>query len=111
MVSPDPPAPAISITDAARDAIEHTRRNLFPIRVEKWLVLGFVALLALSLAAIVPAIDHVLPTGLALPAAQLAAGVGTSVDTSALATSVAGSIVLVGACAAGAVVAFRSREL
>ncbi len=37
--------PQVSVTDAARDAIEHTRRTLFPIRVEKWLVLGFLAFL------------------------------------------------------------------
>ena len=36
---------SVSITEAAREAIEHTRRNLFPIRVERWLVLGFVAFL------------------------------------------------------------------
>jgi hypothetical protein len=45
MASTSPPTPTVSITDAARDAIEHTRRNLFPIRVERWLVLGFVAFL------------------------------------------------------------------
>lgn len=45
MASLAPAAPAISITDAARDAIEHTRRNLFPIRVERWLILGFLAFL------------------------------------------------------------------
>jgi hypothetical protein len=37
--------PQVSVTDAARDAIDHTRRNLFPLRVEKWLVLGFLAFL------------------------------------------------------------------
>ena len=45
MATSDPVVPAVSITDAVRDAIEHTRRNLFPIRVEKWLVLGFLAFL------------------------------------------------------------------
>jgi hypothetical protein len=40
-----PPVPTVSVTNAARDAIEHTRRNLFPVRVEKWLVLGFLAFL------------------------------------------------------------------
>ena len=45
MATSDPVVPAVSITDAVRDAIEHTRRNLFPIRVERWLVLGFLAFL------------------------------------------------------------------
>jgi hypothetical protein len=45
MASTSVPAPAVSVTDAARDAIEHTRRNLFPIRIEKWIVLGFLAFL------------------------------------------------------------------
>ncbi|MCG6927384.1 MAG: hypothetical protein LJF30_19000 [Acidobacteria bacterium] len=45
MASASPPVSAVSVTDAARDAIEHTRRNLFPIRVERWLVLGFLAFL------------------------------------------------------------------
>jgi hypothetical protein len=45
MASASPPVPTVSVTDAARDAIDHTRRQLFPIRVEKWLVLGFLAFL------------------------------------------------------------------
>jgi len=45
MASTSVPGPQVSVTDAARDAIEHTRRNLFPIRVERWLVLGFLAFL------------------------------------------------------------------
>jgi hypothetical protein len=45
MATTSPPIPPVSITDAARDAIGHTRRNLFPIRVERWLILGFLALL------------------------------------------------------------------
>jgi hypothetical protein len=45
MASTSEPAATVSVTDAVRDAIEHTRRNLFPIRVEKWLVLGFLAFL------------------------------------------------------------------
>ena len=31
--------------DAAREAFEHTRRQLFPFRFERWLTLGFVAFL------------------------------------------------------------------
>ncbi len=45
MATASPAASAVSVTDAARDAIEHTRRNLFPVRVEKWLLLGFLAFL------------------------------------------------------------------
>jgi hypothetical protein len=45
MASASSPVPTVSVTDAAREAIEHTRRNLFPIRVERWLVLGFLAFL------------------------------------------------------------------
>ena len=45
MASASPPVSNVSVTDAAREAIEHTRRNLFPVRVEKWLVLGFLAFL------------------------------------------------------------------
>ena len=45
MASASPTAPRVSVTDAAREAIEHTRRNLFPVRVEKWLILGFLAFL------------------------------------------------------------------
>jgi len=36
---------AVSPVDAARLAFEHTRRELFPIRFEKWLVLGLLAFL------------------------------------------------------------------
>lgn len=40
------PAPAVcSPIDAARAAIEHTRLQLFPVRLQKWLVLGFLAFL------------------------------------------------------------------
>ncbi len=45
MASTSTAAPQVSVIDAARDAIDHTRRSLFPIRVEKWLVLGFLAFL------------------------------------------------------------------
>ena len=47
MASASPTAPRVSVTDAVREAIEHTRRNLFPVRVEKWLILGFLTPLAL----------------------------------------------------------------
>jgi ABC-2 type transport system permease protein len=70
---------------------------------------GFVALIALSLLAIAPALDRLLPTGLTLPGMQLAAGVDA--DPGRLATAVLGTAVLVNVCAAGAVAMFRRREL
>ena len=73
--------------------------------------IGFVALIGLSLIAIVPAVDRFLPTGLAAPAIALAAGGGAAVDGARLATAVAGSVVLVVACLIGAMAAFRRREL
>lgn len=39
------PSSNVSPVDALRDAFDHTRRQLFPIRVEKWLVLGLLAFL------------------------------------------------------------------
>ena len=44
MASP-PPSVTVSPVDAARAAYHHTRSQLFPIRVEKWLVLGLLAFL------------------------------------------------------------------
>lgn len=73
--------------------------------------IGFVALIVLSLAAIVPAVDRVLPTGLAQPALQLAVDMGGAVDAARLATSVAGSLALVAGSVGLAIVAFRRREL
>jgi hypothetical protein len=40
-----PPARGPSAVDAAQQAIDHTRRHLFPFRFERWLVLGCVAFL------------------------------------------------------------------
>jgi hypothetical protein len=40
-----PPAPAASPIDAARDAFEHAKRQLFPLKPERWLVLGLLAFL------------------------------------------------------------------
>jgi hypothetical protein len=41
-----PPArPNLSVIEAAQQAIELVKRRLFPIRLERWLALGFVALL------------------------------------------------------------------
>ena len=44
MATPVPPA-SVSPVDALRDAFAHTRRELFPVRFEKWLVLGLLAFL------------------------------------------------------------------
>ena len=73
--------------------------------------LGFVALIGLSLAAVVPAVERLLPAGLSGPAAQLATGVTADLDPWKLATAVAGSVVVVAVAAGGSVVAFRRREL
>ena len=44
MASP-PLSVTVSPVDAARAAYHHTRSQLFPIRLEKWLVLGLLAFL------------------------------------------------------------------
>jgi hypothetical protein len=73
--------------------------------------LGFVALIGLSILAVIPAVDHVLPTGLTLPSILIASGQPGAVDGGALATAVLGTVVLVAACAVGAIAAFARREL
>jgi ABC-2 type transport system permease protein len=73
--------------------------------------LGFVALIGLSILAVIPAVDHVLPTGLTLPSILIASGQAAAVDGGALATAVLGTVVLVAACAVGAIAAFARREL
>ena len=73
--------------------------------------IGFVALIGVSLAAIVPALDRLLPTGLTKPAILLATGEASGVDGGRLLTAVVGTLVIIGACLAGAVLAFRRREL
>lgn len=45
MSSPVAPVPASAPLDAMQEAIEHTRRHLFPFRFERWLALGLVAFL------------------------------------------------------------------
>jgi hypothetical protein len=40
-----PPSVTVSPVEAARAAYQHTRSQLFPIRLEKWLVLGLLAFL------------------------------------------------------------------
>ncbi len=73
--------------------------------------IGFVALIGVSLLAIVPALDHLLPTGLGAPSILIAADTTAGLDAGALATSIGGTIVIIVACAAGALGAFRQREL
>ena len=72
--------------------------------------LGFVALVVISLGAIVPALDRLLPTGLTTPAIVLASG-ETGLNAGALVTAIAGTAVLIAACLGGAILAFRRREL
>lgn len=73
--------------------------------------LGFVAWVVVSIAAVVPALDQVLPTGLTVPAIQLAAGTTGDLDAVRLATSIAGTLVIIAASFAGSVTVFRHREL
>jgi ABC-2 type transport system permease protein len=73
--------------------------------------LGFVALIGFSLLAVIPTLDRVLPTGLTVPAIAIASNAAGGLDTARLATAVAGTLVLIGASMAGALVAFRRREL
>lgn len=73
--------------------------------------LGFVAWIAVSIAAIVPALDRLLPTGLTAPAIAIAAGTTADMDAGRLATTVLGTLVVIAASLAGALVAFRRREL
>jgi hypothetical protein len=61
--------------------------------------------------AVIPAVDHVLPTGLTLPSILIASGQPAAVDGGALATAVLGTVVLVAACVVGAIAAFARREL
>jgi len=72
--------------------------------------LGFVGLVGLSIAAAVPAFDRYLPSGLVVPAMGLASG-ATDVDLAKLATAIVGTLVIIAISAAGALVAFRNREL
>jgi hypothetical protein len=45
MASTAAPPPGVSPIAAARDAVAHTRRHLFPFRFRTWLLLGFLAFL------------------------------------------------------------------
>lgn len=73
--------------------------------------IGFVALIALSLVAVVPAIDHVLPSGLALPASQLALGDSGTVELGPLMSALGGTLILIIGAGVLAAVSFRRREL
>jgi ABC-2 type transport system permease protein len=73
--------------------------------------LGFVALIVLSLLAVVPVLERVLPAGLTAPAGALASGLTADLDLAKLATAILGSVGLVALSAVGAIVAFRRREL
>jgi ABC-2 type transport system permease protein len=73
--------------------------------------LGFVGLIVLSLAAVIPVVAQWLPSGLTGPAASLAAGSAGDVDGAKLATSIAGSIIVVAVAAVAGMASFRRREL
>jgi ABC-2 type transport system permease protein len=73
--------------------------------------IGFVALIGISLVAVVPALNNLLPTGLAAPAILIASGDTATLDTWALVTAILGTVILIVACALGALAAFRRREL
>lgn len=73
--------------------------------------IGFVALIGLSLASIVPTLDRLLPTGLTAPGVLLASGATAGVDWSRLLTALVGTLVVIGACLAVAVLTFRRREV
>ena len=72
--------------------------------------IGFVALVVVSLASVVPALGRLLPSGLSAPAIELASGSGVA-DPGAALTAIAGTLVIVGAAAVAAQLAFRNREL
>ena len=72
--------------------------------------IGFVGLVVVSLASVVPALGRLLPSGLSAPAVELAAGSGVA-DPGAAVSALLGTIVLIGVAAFGAHLAFRSREL
>jgi ABC-2 type transport system permease protein len=73
--------------------------------------IGFVALIALSLIAIIPQVDQVLPTGLGRPAFLFALGQSGDVEWSRFATALMGTAGVIGFSALGALASFRRREL
>ncbi|HEX5828832.1 MAG TPA: ABC transporter permease subunit [Candidatus Limnocylindrales bacterium] len=72
--------------------------------------IGFVALVVTSLAAIVPAVDRLLPTGLSAPAISLGA-TGAVPDPGVALSAVLGTVVLVVVAGVAAGLTFRGREL
>ncbi len=73
--------------------------------------LGFATWIVVSIAAIVPVLDRFLPSGLSVPAIQLAAGSTANLDGGRLGTAILGTAVLVGLTLLGALAGFRRREL
>ena len=72
--------------------------------------IGFVGIVVISLASIVPTLDRLLPPALAAPAIQLASA-GVVADPGAALTAVLGTTALIVVAAVAAQLAFRSREL
>ena len=72
--------------------------------------IGFVGIVVISLASIVPTLDRLLPPALAAPAIQLASE-GVVTDAGAAISAVLGTTALILVAAVGAQLAFRSREL
>jgi ABC-2 type transport system permease protein len=72
--------------------------------------IGFVGIVVISLASILPTLDRLLPPALTAPAIQLASD-GAVADAGAALTAVIGTTALIVVAAVGAQLAFRSREL
>jgi ABC-2 type transport system permease protein len=73
--------------------------------------LGFVVWIGVSIAAVVPQLDRLLPTGLGEPAYRLAASLNDGIDAGKLATAVAGTVLIITATVVASVVVFSRREL
>ena len=73
--------------------------------------LGFVAWIGVSIAAVVPQLDRLLPTGLGLPAYRLAASLADGMDVGVLATAVAGTVLLIAVAVGASMILFGRREL
>jgi hypothetical protein len=74
--------------------------------------IGFVALLGLSIASVVPALGRLTPTGLTAPATALATGTASAGELGMdLWVPVVATVALIAVCLAGAAAAFRRREL
>jgi ABC-2 type transport system permease protein len=72
---------------------------------------GFVAWIVVSILAVVPALERLLPSGLTAPSILLAAGTTDGLDAAKLATAIAGTVAIVVAGGAGAILSFRRREV